>query len=55
MIRELDSLEYFYNFLYFNNTLVDDEKCVLEKLIRTHRDVISFLGGRDDKVSEVVL
>ena len=45
---ELEHLEYFYNFMYFNDALVDDEKWVLEKLIRTHRDVISFLGGKND-------
>ena len=52
---ELEHLEYFYNFMYFNDALVDDEKWVLEKLIRTHRDVISFLGGKNDEVSADVL
>ena len=53
--NELRHLEYFFNFMYFNDALVDDEKCELEKLIRSHRDVISFLGGRNDKVSKDVL
>lgn len=52
---ELEHLEYFYNFMYFNDALVDEEKWVLEKLIRTHRDVISFLGGKNDEVSADVL
>ena len=52
---ELEHLEYFYNFMYFNDALTDEEKWVLEKLIRTHRDVISFLGGKNDEVSADVL
>lgn len=50
--NELRHLEYFFNFMYFNNTFVDDEKCELEKLIRSHRDVISFLGEITNKVSK---
>ena len=46
--KELEHLEYFFNFMYFNDALVDDEKRELEILIRSHRDVISFLGGRND-------
>lgn len=45
---ELEHLDYFYSFMFLNDALVDEEKSVLEKLIRTHRNVISFLGGKND-------
>lgn len=45
---ELDKILFLYNFCYFNNAVMEEELKELERLIRTHREVIKVLGGKND-------
>lgn len=48
MEDELEKLIFLYDFCYFNNTVTQDEIWELGRLIRTHREVIKVLGGKND-------
>lgn len=52
---ELEKLAFFYDFCYFNNAVTENELREIERLIRTHREVIKVLGEKNDKVPAAVL
>lgn len=45
---ELEKMIFLYDFCYFNNTVTQDEIWELGRLIKTHREVIKVLGGKND-------
>lgn len=44
----LGKLLFLYGFCCFNNAVTEEELKELGRLIRTHREVIKVLGGKND-------
>ena len=45
---EFEKMIFLYDFCYFNNAVTQDEIRELGRLIKTHREVIKVLGGKND-------
>ena len=45
---ELEKMIFLYDFCYFNNAVTQDEIWELGRFIKTHREVIKVLGGKND-------
>lgn len=45
---ELEKLTFLYDFYYFNAAATEEELRELGRLIKTHREVIKVLGGKND-------
>ena len=45
---ELEKMIFLYDFCYFNNAVIQDEIWELGRFIKTHREVIKVLGGKND-------
>ena len=45
---ELEKLVFLYDYCYFNNAVIPDEMWEIGRLIKTHREVIKVLGGKND-------
>ena len=45
---ELSKMLFLYDFCYFSNAVTEEELREIERLIRTHREVIKVLGGKND-------
>ena len=52
LLNDINKLDDFYWYAYENGILLPEEMHEIQSLMKSHKEVIEFLGGADDKVSK---